>query len=266
MPNVGATPSPDRIQRSGARRCHHLPDDRCVAAGGVGGRPAGWRSTPAVPVALLRVVRRRHGLDQCRPARRGRRWSTRRHRARGRPPVGRAGPGGSNVGGSAGEQPAGLDPVRAAPRRAAAAHEPRRQSLRCAACERVAKVSPDLKWPNDLLLDGAKLAGVLAEAGSQRGRLTSVVVGLGLNVGSGAVRRGPSAAGNPGRGAVAPARRARPPPRRHPRRVPAAARHLGHGRAGRSARRRVRRPGGRRRARWTARHRDPGREATGLGW
>jgi BirA family biotin operon repressor/biotin-[acetyl-CoA-carboxylase] ligase len=51
------------------------------------------------------------------------------------------------------------------------------------ACERVAKVSPDLKWPNDLLLDGAKLAGVLAEAGSQHGRLTCVVVGIGLNIG-----------------------------------------------------------------------------------
>jgi BirA family biotin operon repressor/biotin-[acetyl-CoA-carboxylase] ligase len=51
------------------------------------------------------------------------------------------------------------------------------------ACERVAKVSPDLKWPNDLLLDGAKLAGILAEAGSQRGRLTCIVVGIGLNIG-----------------------------------------------------------------------------------
>ena len=120
------------------------------------------------------------------------------------------------------------------------------------ACERVAKVWPDLKWPNDLLLDGAKLAGVLAEAGSQRGRLTSVVVGLGLNIGW-----APSGAAALPRGTrdevlLAPARRARPPPRRRPRRVPAAAGHLGHGRAGGTARRRVRRPGGRRRARWTA--------------
>ena len=46
------------------------------------------------------------------------------------------------------------------------------------ACERTAAVSPTLKWPNDLLLDGAKLAGVLAQAGDG-----FVVVGIGLNVG-----------------------------------------------------------------------------------
>jgi BirA family biotin operon repressor/biotin-[acetyl-CoA-carboxylase] ligase len=37
-----------------------------------------------------------------------------------------------------------------------------------------------LKWPNDLLLDGRKLAGVLAQRSSRSG---AVVVGLGLNVG-----------------------------------------------------------------------------------
>jgi BirA family biotin operon repressor/biotin-[acetyl-CoA-carboxylase] ligase len=37
-----------------------------------------------------------------------------------------------------------------------------------------------LKWPNDLLLDGAKLAGVLAQRSTTTG---AVVVGLGLNVG-----------------------------------------------------------------------------------
>lgn len=36
-----------------------------------------------------------------------------------------------------------------------------------------------LKWPNDLLLDDCKLAGVLA----QRGATGAVVVGIGLNVG-----------------------------------------------------------------------------------
>ncbi len=45
------------------------------------------------------------------------------------------------------------------------------------ACERVAGVSPVLKWPNDLLLDGAKLAGILAQAGHD-----FVVVGIGLNI------------------------------------------------------------------------------------
>jgi BirA family biotin operon repressor/biotin-[acetyl-CoA-carboxylase] ligase len=39
-------------------------------------------------------------------------------------------------------------------------------------------VVPDLKWPNDLLVGGRKLAGILAE--SSHG---AVVVGIGLNVG-----------------------------------------------------------------------------------
>lgn len=39
-----------------------------------------------------------------------------------------------------------------------------------------------LKWPNDLLLDGRKAAGLLAEAGAG-GRLPWVVLGMGVNVG-----------------------------------------------------------------------------------
>jgi BirA family biotin operon repressor/biotin-[acetyl-CoA-carboxylase] ligase len=48
------------------------------------------------------------------------------------------------------------------------------------ACSTVADMVPALKWPNDLLLDGRKLAGVLAQAGG-RGP-DYVVVGIGLNV------------------------------------------------------------------------------------
>jgi BirA family biotin operon repressor/biotin-[acetyl-CoA-carboxylase] ligase len=44
----------------------------------------------------------------------------------------------------------------------------------------VAGVDAGLKWPNDLLVDGAKLAGVLAEADAGSG---AVVVGIGMNVG-----------------------------------------------------------------------------------
>lgn len=40
-----------------------------------------------------------------------------------------------------------------------------------------------LKWPNDLLLDGRKAAGLLAEAGIHDGRLAWVALGLGANVG-----------------------------------------------------------------------------------
>jgi len=60
----------------------------------------------------------------------------------------------------------------------------------------VAGVTPVLKWPNDLLLDGRKLAGVLAQAGGRAGsddRPSHVVVGIGINVGwapEGAARLG----------------------------------------------------------------------------
>jgi BirA family biotin operon repressor/biotin-[acetyl-CoA-carboxylase] ligase len=43
----------------------------------------------------------------------------------------------------------------------------------------VAGVHARLKWPNDVLVDGRKLAGILA----QRGHDGAVVVGMGLNVG-----------------------------------------------------------------------------------
>ena len=52
------------------------------------------------------------------------------------------------------------------------------------ACRRVAGVGPVLKWPNDVLVGEAKLAGVLAEADFDRGAggAVVVVVGIGLNI------------------------------------------------------------------------------------
>jgi BirA family biotin operon repressor/biotin-[acetyl-CoA-carboxylase] ligase len=50
------------------------------------------------------------------------------------------------------------------------------------ACREVAGVEPVLKWPNDLLLEGAKLAGVLAEAEFSGDALGWVVIGIGINV------------------------------------------------------------------------------------
>ena len=46
------------------------------------------------------------------------------------------------------------------------------------ACERIAGIKPSLKWPNDLVIDGMKIAGILAQADP-----SVVVVGVGLNVG-----------------------------------------------------------------------------------
>jgi BirA family biotin operon repressor/biotin-[acetyl-CoA-carboxylase] ligase len=39
-----------------------------------------------------------------------------------------------------------------------------------------------LKWPNDVLLDGRKLAGVLVEAGGEANGPTRVVIGVGVNL------------------------------------------------------------------------------------
>jgi BirA family biotin operon repressor/biotin-[acetyl-CoA-carboxylase] ligase len=38
------------------------------------------------------------------------------------------------------------------------------------------------KWPNDVLIDGRKLCGILSETSIEGGMLTSVIVGIGLNV------------------------------------------------------------------------------------
>lgn len=38
-------------------------------------------------------------------------------------------------------------------------------------------IAPDVKWPNDLLIDGRKLCGILAEVAAD----SSIVVGIGLN-------------------------------------------------------------------------------------
>ncbi len=53
-----------------------------------------------------------------------------------------------------------------------------------AACEDVAGFTPELKWPNDLLVGPRKLAGILADAVAAPGGrgIEAVVVGMGLNV------------------------------------------------------------------------------------
>jgi BirA family biotin operon repressor/biotin-[acetyl-CoA-carboxylase] ligase len=51
-----------------------------------------------------------------------------------------------------------------------------------AACADVGGFTPELKWPNDLLYEDRKLAGILAEGVADGGVLTAVVIGMGLNV------------------------------------------------------------------------------------
>jgi BirA family biotin operon repressor/biotin-[acetyl-CoA-carboxylase] ligase len=50
------------------------------------------------------------------------------------------------------------------------------------ACEALSGVAVDVKWPNDLLVGGRKLAGVLAEADVGPEDRSPIVVGIGINV------------------------------------------------------------------------------------
>jgi BirA family transcriptional regulator, biotin operon repressor / biotin---[acetyl-CoA-carboxylase] ligase len=52
----------------------------------------------------------------------------------------------------------------------------------CDGIERATGLRPQIKWPNDLLLGGGKLAGLLAESRFAGMGLAHVVVGFGLNV------------------------------------------------------------------------------------
>jgi BirA family transcriptional regulator, biotin operon repressor / biotin---[acetyl-CoA-carboxylase] ligase len=45
-----------------------------------------------------------------------------------------------------------------------------------------ARVTPDLKWPNDVLIDGKKVCGILTEMNAEATRVRYIVVGIGINV------------------------------------------------------------------------------------
>src|SRR5688500_8940621 len=51
------------------------------------------------------------------------------------------------------------------------------------AVEDVAPLTAELKWPNDVLVGGKKVAGVLTESVISGGALSAVIVGIGVNVG-----------------------------------------------------------------------------------
>jgi BirA family biotin operon repressor/biotin-[acetyl-CoA-carboxylase] ligase len=57
----------------------------------------------------------------------------------------------------------------------------------CAALEKGWDLQPEIKWPNDVLLSGRKIAGVLAEARWQGERLSGLVLGIGINIHPGSV-------------------------------------------------------------------------------
>lgn len=51
-----------------------------------------------------------------------------------------------------------------------------------AAVRDVTSLSPDIRWPNDLLLSGRKLGGILTELNAEVTRVRHAVIGIGLNV------------------------------------------------------------------------------------
>ena len=49
------------------------------------------------------------------------------------------------------------------------------------AIEKTCEMSPSLKWPNDLTVNGKKLAGMLVDVSMQSNRIESLVLGVGIN-------------------------------------------------------------------------------------
>ena len=52
-------------------------------------------------------------------------------------------------------------------------------------CESIAEITdlqPGLKWPNDVLVEGKKVAGILAEMNAEPERIHYVILGIGINV------------------------------------------------------------------------------------
>lgn len=49
------------------------------------------------------------------------------------------------------------------------------------AIEKICGIRPDIKWTNDLLINGRKICGILTEAGFEGDRLAYIVIGIGIN-------------------------------------------------------------------------------------
>lgn len=47
------------------------------------------------------------------------------------------------------------------------------------------RFKPGIKWPNDILINGKKLCGILTESGERKGKIIPVILGIGVNVNQG---------------------------------------------------------------------------------
>ncbi|MCH6268537.1 MULTISPECIES: biotin--[acetyl-CoA-carboxylase] ligase [Neobacillus] len=50
------------------------------------------------------------------------------------------------------------------------------------AIEEVTGLNPEIKWPNDILLNGKKITGILTEMQAEADQIHSIIIGMGLNV------------------------------------------------------------------------------------
>lgn len=52
----------------------------------------------------------------------------------------------------------------------------------CRGMEDVTGITPNIKWPNDIVLNGKKVCGILAEMRAEGEKIKHVVIGIGVNV------------------------------------------------------------------------------------
>jgi BirA family biotin operon repressor/biotin-[acetyl-CoA-carboxylase] ligase len=50
------------------------------------------------------------------------------------------------------------------------------------AIEEMTDLTPEIKWPNDILINGKKITGILTELQAEADRINSVIIGIGMNV------------------------------------------------------------------------------------
>ncbi|MFE8702211.1 biotin--[acetyl-CoA-carboxylase] ligase [Cytobacillus sp. FJAT-54145] len=50
------------------------------------------------------------------------------------------------------------------------------------AIEEITSLSPQIKWPNDILMNGKKVTGILTELQAEADRIISIIIGIGINV------------------------------------------------------------------------------------
>ncbi len=50
------------------------------------------------------------------------------------------------------------------------------------AIQEVTGLEPDIKWPNDIMISGKKVVGILTELQAEADRINSVIIGIGINV------------------------------------------------------------------------------------